>query len=251
MKRFFCLKQTRWRVKKITVEAIGIVILVLLFSCKSAEPVPLPKPAPMASPVMYTIKVKGGVPVIAGETELNALIKSRAVERYEEFENAAKQLGIRLEETDESAEISDDVKEFKFDIAWKAGRRDYDYISIIVTATWQMDAANAVSGSESFTWNVKDKNLLSVNDILPFTGFDSLESLSAFAANKLREKLDPENADATLQKLIEHETAPAPENYSVFLLEKDGVTFYFNGAAMLTTGATSEPQVVKVFKRNS
>jgi hypothetical protein len=245
MKRFFCLKQTGWRVQKITVEAIGIVILVLLFSCKSA----VPEPAPKAPPVMYTIKVKGAVPVIAGETELNELIKSHAVERYTEFENAAKKIGIRIVETDELAEISDDVKEFKFDIVWKAGRHDYDYISIIVTATWHMGEGQAVIGSESFTWNVKDKNLLSVNDILPFTGFDSLESLSAYAANNLREKLDPENTDATLQKLIKHETAPAPENYSVFLLEKDGVTFYFNGAA--TIGATQEPQVVKIFKRNS
>jgi hypothetical protein len=195
--------------------------------------------------------VKGGVPIVGDEKELNALIKTRAVERYAEFEDAAKQVGTRIESDIDVLENEDCVKELRFNISWKAGRTDWDYISIVITATWLMDHDYAKSGSDAFTWDVRQKTLLGVNDILPFTGFDSLASLSRFAADSLRQKLDPQNKDAAVQKIIERETAPLPENYSVFLLEKDGVPFYFNGTVFWGDEETNaEPQSVKIVKNH-
>jgi hypothetical protein len=225
---------------------IMAVCAAIVFSCASPPPPVIPMPSPKLIP--YMIFVRGGVPAVGDEREFNAIIRARAVERYAEFENAAKKTGTRIEI--DSEPINEGVKELLFNISWKAGRSDWDYISILVTSTWRMDEDYTKSGSDSFTWDVNKKTLLSVYDILPWTGFDSLAALSRFAEAQLRKKLDPQNKDAALQKIIERETAPDPENYSVFLLEKDSVTFYFNGTVFWENG-TAEPQSVKIFKDNS
>lgn len=218
--------------------AAGIA-LAALCSCKSVKPQDLPK-----EPSFYTITVNGKVPNVIDEPELNALIKEKALERYREFEEAAKAVGIRIVDSEEAAETGADIRELIFNIAWKAGRRDWDYVSVIVFVEWNIGENLAVAGAESFTWNVENKRLLSVQDILPFTGFNSLESLSTFVRGKLcgtSDILSSVSPGGTEQKKLERITAPEAENYSVFLLEKDGVTFYFDGVDCS----------VKIFKRNS
>jgi hypothetical protein len=195
-----------------------------LLSCKTPPQQPQ---IPPANPVSYTITINGKIPYIVGESELNSLIRTRSVERYREFEEAAKAIGIRIENIDE-VENTDEITELIFNLAWKAGRRDWDVVSMVIFVTWNINEYTAVSGAESFTWDVNKKTLLSVHNILPYTEFKSLDSLSAFVNRSLCEKLDPQNANPALREIIERETAPMQENYAVFLLEEQGVTFYFN-----------------------
>lgn len=241
MSDLFMAKKISFRITSACVCAAAFV------SCAAVPPASISAPEPKQFP--YMVFVKGGVPVVGNEQELNSLIRTRAVERYAEFEDAAKRVGKRIDADADALENQDNVKELCFNISWKAGRSDWDYISIIITATWLMDEDYCKSGSDAFTWDVKQKTLLGINDILPFTGFDSLASLSRFTSDSLRQKLDPYNKDAAVQKIIERETAPLPENYSVFLLEKDSVTFYFNGTVFWgDEDASAEPQSVTIFK---
>ncbi|GMO50982.1 MAG: hypothetical protein Pg6C_15340 [Treponemataceae bacterium] len=198
-------------------------VAVLLPSCKTP---PLPR-VHSAQPVLYTITINGNVPYIVGEAELNSLIKTRSVERYQEFEEAVKTIGVRIDNAEDTGNAGG-IKELIFNLGWKAGRRDWDVVSMVIFVTWNIDENYTLSGAESFTWDVNHKKLLSAQNILQYTKFNSLDSLSAFANRSLREKLDPQNVDPALQKIIDRDTAPIPENYSVFLLEKEGITFYFN-----------------------
>jgi hypothetical protein len=258
-----CSKKTVLFRKKSGVSAKTAVLILavgfLIFSCKTPEVIQEPVfelPAVVIpekeEPVVYRITVQGAVPVIADEDELNELIKLRALEYYLYFENAAAKTGVLFEETADLNE--ENIRDLKFAVSWKAGRRDYDYVSIVITAAWQNGSEN-MSVTESFTWNVKSKKILSVSDVLPFTGFDSLESLSAYAAQNLRDQLNSGKTDAGNELMILCETAPTEENYSIFLLEKDGVTFYFAGGELQpangAAGSRTRTQTVKITKLSS
>jgi hypothetical protein len=84
----------------VSILAIGISLAVLC-SCKSVVPQYPPKEP---EPSFYTITINGKVPYVVGEPELNTLIKEKSLERYREFEEAAKSAGIRIVNSDEAAE---------------------------------------------------------------------------------------------------------------------------------------------------
>jgi hypothetical protein len=174
--------------------------------------------------VPYTIKMNGRYPSFDGQDELNTLIHNRVSELYEGFQAevddnvaAAKQAGD---------EHFADGKVFDFDISFEVGRKDQQYISIVMDYQWNAGGAHGNELVESYLWDVRAKKLVAFNDMLKLTGFSSVLTLSVNVRNKFEERLNP-GRNTELSRMIRGGTEPVVENFNVFLLENTVVTFYF------------------------
>jgi hypothetical protein len=214
------------------------------FSCKTRETAAVipPAEAPVAAivpeepefPVIpeelpaterpYTFVVTGGFPSVPGQETFSAAIKAQAISLFQDFE-------AEVQENDRAAQAAGDLtfkdQEFTFDISWKAGRNDRRMSSILLDAQWYTGEAHGAEVIQSFTWDADTDLPVTLRDILPLIGFDTIESLAVHVQEELEKKFNPKGDDRNLSEMIRDGTSARAENFSVFLVERESVIFYF------------------------
>jgi hypothetical protein len=220
----------------------GILLLVVnVFSCKTtdkpAETEPafenereileqsLPEITQEEEPVKYNIKVTGKYPVIDDQPNLSNLVRNYAIGLYQDLEN-------EILENDRAARAAGNFDfaktEFTFDVSWKAGRNDRQFCSILLDVQWYAGGAHGAELVESFNLDVATGKLISVRDIMPLIGYTELAPLAKYVQTELVKKIVfSYEGDEGVFKMIQDGTSPVEENFRVFFVERDGVTFYF------------------------
>jgi hypothetical protein len=172
----------------------------------------------------HTIKMNGRYPSFDGQDALNTLIHNRVSALYEDFQ-------VEVDNNIASAKRAGDEhfadgKVFDFDISYEVGRKDQQYISIVMDYQWNSGGAHGDELVESYLWDVRAKKLVAFNDMMKLAGFSSLLTLSVNVRNKLEERLNS-GKKADLSQTIRSGTEPVAENFKVFLLSNTQITFYF------------------------
>ncbi|WP_062327373.1 RsiV family protein [Treponema endosymbiont of Eucomonympha sp.] len=165
----------------------------------------------------------GDIPVVSGEDELNALIQTRAAARYAEFAaDAEASEALRMQ----SSEAAADRPDYAYNVAWQAGRLDAEYVCVLLDVQWYSGGAHGNGAVETLNWDLRRRRLVSPEAAVCRAGFDSLAALAERARSELSRRLNP-GGDAARDEWIREGTAPRADNYRAFLLEDDGVAFYF------------------------
>jgi nitrogen regulatory protein PII len=176
------------------------------------------------SAVPHIIKKNGTYPAYEGQDGFNTLIQNRVAELYRTFEA---EVDSNIEAARQAGDPRfADGKVFDFNISYETGRRDQQYISVVMDYQWYSGGAHGAELVESYLWDVRAKKLVSFNDALKLAGFPSLLTLSVNVRNKLEDQLNP-GKNAELSRMIKSGTEPEADNFKVFLLENTRITFYF------------------------
>jgi hypothetical protein len=222
---------------KTSASALALLLAAIGFSCQTkpqAAEVPAESVLEVELPAIvqelspeeqpYTFIVTGSFPVVEGQETLSASIKAQALSLFQDFE-------AEVRENDRAAQDAGDMtfkdQEYTFDISWKSGRNDRDMSSILLDTQWYAGGAHGTQILQSFVWDVKNNAPLTLQDILPLTDFPAIESLAVHIQEELEKTLNPKEADQNIAEMIRGGASAVAENFAVFLVDRNDVTFYF------------------------
>ncbi|GMO12431.1 MAG: DUF3298 and DUF4163 domain-containing protein [Treponemataceae bacterium] len=159
------------------------------------------------------LKITGTIPVVAGEDELNGIIKRELGAGLKTFQNIA------------HASSSTDAKDYSYDLAWRVGRHDTEYVSILTDAQWYVGGAHGEQELKTFNWKVSAQRNVTFNELLDLAGFSDIYELSKYVRKELTLKMD--STDKSWKQMIEEGASPNESNFRTAFIERNGVTFYF------------------------
>ena len=130
-------------------------------------------------------------------------------------------------------------REYDLTIGYDKGIVDENTISTVLEVYSFTGGAHGATTFISFNYNPKTKTEIKLADL--FTGQpDYLKTISDFSIKYLTGQIDPQMLD---KSWLNTGAGPVAENFSVFLINKDNITFYIQ-QYQVAAGAAGEFKVV-------
>ena len=164
-------------------------------------------------------------PQISGQDDFNGLVKNIADKELSEFKQISLENDQAVKEIDpESYERY--PRSYYLGINYDKGQIDEDTTSIVFNIENFTGGAHGAHYPIAINYNVKDKKEIKLSDLYKNQP-DYLQKISDFCKTELTKQII-ERAETIQGSWIEDGAGPDEKNYSVFLINKDKITFYFS-----------------------
>lgn len=186
------------------------------------------------------LKVDIIYPQIAGLDEFNKLAKAIVDEKFNEFKTNSLANDAAVKQVDPES-YAQYPREYELLISYQEGQVDQNVVSVVFEEYSFEGGAHGATNFVPLNYNVKTKQEIKLADLFP-NQTDYLKKISAFCvADLIKQVID--RMESTEGAWIQDGAGPKPENYSVFLINKDNMVFYFQ-QYQIAPGAAGDFKVV-------
>lgn len=201
--------------KSIKIILVPFALLLLLISCTSTNQIQVLHNEPNTE--LYHADLN--IPIFKGQDELNLLVSKKIGEWFNQFESEV----LSIENA-----YQDEKPMFAFYSDWEKTMDSKSITSFLLTAYSYTGGANGEDKLYAFNWNKKTKKIIALDEILKEIVFPATEeTLAKVCETQLRSMLEAQE-NSSLDEMIQEGTKPLENNFQVFTISKEGVTFYFN-----------------------
>jgi len=184
-------------------------------------------------------------PYILGAEEFNKKVEEIINGQIEDFKIISLENDTAVKETD-PVSYEKFPREYSLNIEYDKGQIDENIISTVLQVYAFTGGAHGSTNFIPVNYNQKTKKEITLSDI--FAGQDNyLQKISDYCipelTKQITESVGSENAQYIDNDWIQRGAGPAEENFSVFLINKDNITFYFQ-QYQVAAGAYGEFRVV-------
>lgn len=196
----------------------AVAALIILNSCISFEPDKLTISIAgnsVEADGNYTVHIE--YPVFHGYPELSDAI-AETVSRWEQQFLESFQ-ALRDAGSDAPATLT---------ITWSPAQMNLSYISLILECYSYTGGANGLQFMETFTWDAKNNQQLTLESVLQMNAADLFPYLADMSREQLKQVLIHSASDKSMESMIHEGTEPVPENFQLFTVSPRYITLYFN-----------------------
>jgi len=188
------------------------------------------------------LKVEITYPRIESLEEFNKLAKKIVDDKFDEFKtnSLANDEAVRQTDPENYAEFP---REYELIISYESGQVDQDIVSVVFEEYAFEGGAHGSTIFIPLNYDIKTKKEIKLADL--FSGQSGyLEKISEFCIEDLTKQMTNSGAiDMSGSDWIEEGAGPKDENYSVFLINKNNIVFYFQ-QYQVAAGAAGDFKVV-------
>ncbi|MCX6721212.1 MAG: DUF3298 and DUF4163 domain-containing protein [Candidatus Staskawiczbacteria bacterium] len=160
-------------------------------------------------------------PQISGLDDFNKKVKDIIDKEINDFKTNSLENDAAVKQVDPVG-YAKYPREYELDISYDKGVVDENTVSVIINIYNFEGGAHGASYSKAVNYSPKTKIEIKLANLFPDQP-DYLKTISDFAIKDLTKKIDPQMAD---NSWINTGAGPKEENYSVFLINKNNITFY-------------------------
>jgi hypothetical protein len=165
-------------------------------------------------------------PFIAGMDNFNQLVKNIIDKQLEDFKTISLENDNAVKETDPDT-YKKYPRSYYLSISYEKGQVDENIASVVLSIENFTGGAHGAHYPISINYDVKNQKEIKLADL--FLGQDDyLQKISRYCiadlTSQMNERLGQEYVNS---QWIEEGAGPKEENYSVFLVNKDNIKFYF------------------------
>ena len=160
-------------------------------------------------------------PQISGQDEFNKTVQDIINKEISDFKTNSLENDKAVKDTDPKG-YAEYPREYDLDIGYDNGLIDENTISVVINIYNFEGGAHGASYSEAVNFNPQIKKEVKLSDLFPGNP-DYLKTISNFAVKNLTKQIDPQMIDSSW---LNTGAGPTEENYSVFLINKNDITFY-------------------------
>jgi hypothetical protein len=169
-------------------------------------------------------------PEISGESDLNKKIEDFITTQITDFKKISLDNDRVVKEADPTS-YAKYPREYSFNVSYTKGEVDEDVISIVFSTYSFTGGAHGAEIFTPFNYNIKTQKEIKLSDLFSNQP-DYLQKISDYCIKDLSEQITKrleDNGDWVKQNQswINEGAGPKEENYSVFLINKDNLVFYF------------------------
>ena len=163
-------------------------------------------------------------PQIVGLDDFNQEVKSLIDKEISDFKTNSLENDTAIKETDpENYNLY--PREYDLIISYAKGEASNDIVSVVFDISNYTGGAHGAHYFRSVNYNPVTKAEITLADLFPGQT-DYLQKISDFAKQDLTKQIT-ERAGSTDGSWVDDGASPKPENYFVFLINKDNIIFYF------------------------
>jgi len=163
-------------------------------------------------------------PQIVGLDDFNQKVKTIIDKEISDFKTNSLENDAAVKETDpENYALY--PREYDLIISYAKGEASNDIVSVVFDISNYTGGAHGAQYFKSINYNPVTKAEITLADLFPGQA-DYLQKISDFAKQDLVKQIT-ERAGSTEGSWIDDGANPKPENYSVFLVSKDNIKFFF------------------------
>lgn len=163
-------------------------------------------------------------PSIKGEEGFNSEVEKVINEEVETFKKISLVNDEVFKETDPTG-YQQDLREYDLNVSYTKGEIDGHVISIVLDIANYTGGAHGAHYFRSINYDPFQKKDIALSGLFP-NQKDYLKKISDFARQDLAKQIKNSIGDFDVS-WIDMGTEPTEENFSVFLIQKDSIIFYF------------------------
>ena len=169
-------------------------------------------------------------PQVTGQDEFNKMVQDIIDKEINDFKTNSLANGAAVKQVD-PASYAKYPREYDLQIGYDRGVADENTISVVINIYNFEGGAHGASYSKAINYNPKTKKEIKLADLFPGQA-DYLKTISDFSIKDLIKQITTGmqvSGGLTEQEnsWISEGAGPKEENYSVFLINKKDITFYF------------------------
>jgi hypothetical protein len=162
-------------------------------------------------------------PQVAGQDEFNKMVQDIVDKEISDFKKNSLENDNAVKKVD-PASYEKYPREYDLQISYDKGTADENTISVVINIYNFEGGAHGASYSKAINYSPKEKREIKLADLFIPSQANYLKIVSDFSIKDLTKQIDPGMLDSSW---INEGAGPKEENYSVFLINKNDITFYF------------------------
>jgi len=166
-------------------------------------------------------KIEINYPQITGQDEFNKIVKNTIDKEVSDFKTNSLENDNAVKTVD-PVDYAKYPREYDLEIGYDKGIVDESVISVVLDIYSFEGGAHGANYSKSVNFNPKIKKEIKLTDLFPGNP-DYLKTISDFAIKDLTKQIDAQMLD---NLWLNTGAGPILDNYSVFLINKNDITFY-------------------------
>jgi len=169
-------------------------------------------------------KIDISYPYIAEQNDFNVLVKNIIDGEISDFKRNSLENDNAVKETD-PVNYNKYPREYDLIISYDKGQVDSQLISVVFDISNYTGGAHGARYQISLNYNQKDKKEITLADVFS-NQKDYLQKISDFCVADITKQITAigQSTDGTW---IKDGAGPLAENFNIFLINKDSITFYF------------------------
>jgi len=165
-------------------------------------------------------------PQISGQENYNNIVKNLVDSKLTEFKQLSMENDAAVKEIDPKT-YAEYPRSYYFSIGYDKGQADNDLISTVFTISSFTGGAHPSTYSVAINYDFKNQKEISLADIYSKQE-NYLQTISDYCIADLTKQIVANAGEEYTDKdWINTGAGPATENFSIFLINKDNITFYF------------------------
>jgi len=163
-------------------------------------------------------------PEISGQDDFNILVKNAIDKQISDFKTNSLENDQAVKETD-PVTYANYPREYDLLINYDKGQIDQNLASVVLDIYSFTGGAHGLQSHIAFNYDFKNKKEIALTDV--FSGQENyLQTISDYCTAELAKQITT-NAGSTEGSWIQDGAGPVAENFKIFLINKDSITFYF------------------------
>jgi hypothetical protein len=164
-------------------------------------------------------------PQISGQEGYNSLVKNLVDSKLAEFKQISMENDAAVKEIDPKS-YAEYPRSYYFSIGYDKGQADSDLISTVFTISSFTGGAHPSTYSVAINYDFENQKEISLSDI--YSGQENyLQTISDYCIAELTKHIANAGQEYTDKDWINTGAGPVEENFAIFLINKDSITFYF------------------------
>lgn len=170
------------------------------------------------------LKINITYPAISGMDAFNQKVEGIIQEELNSFKEISLENDEAVKKLDPKG-YTQFPREYMLTIGYTAGEVDENMVSVVLNIENYTGGAHGASYFRSITWDAKNNREVALSELFPGQT-NYLQNISTFTSAEIRKQMI-ERTGSVEGAWIEDGAGPKEENFSVFLVNKDSITFYF------------------------
>ena len=165
-------------------------------------------------------------PQIAGVNDFNKLVKDIVDQEIKDFKTNSLNNDAAVKKTD-PVDYAKYPREYDLNIGYDKGEVDNNIISVVLNIYNFEGGAHGASYSRAVNYNPQTQKEIKLADLFPGQT-NYLQKISDYCIKDLKNQMTKSGAiDMSGDDWLAEGAGPTEKNYSVFLINKNNITFYF------------------------
>ncbi len=225
--------------KKIVLLLVGLVAVIAIFLVAFwYQPKPVQAPADENTTQQQgqvtekkitdetkPFKIDITYPAISGQEKFNAEVETIIQADLAEFKKISLENDQAMKDTDPKG-YAEFPREYYYEVTYTKGEIDENVVSVVLNIQNYTGGAHGAHYFRSINWDVKNNREITLKELYPNQP-NYLQTISATAKADLKAQIKNRLSGVEDGGWIDDGAAPTEENFSVFLVNKESITFYF------------------------